>query len=134
MTSLREVRRDVKNQFDKHAAKPLDASGKLAVKHVFDTTLKPFHKRAQRQRPPIDVWRREKFRGFILGEVRKIAVAANNAAKGGAIDAKAVNAASVKVMSKTQKVCQVLIRNGRLHLSIGTMHGEVCSGYLATHT
>ena len=133
MTSLREIRSEVNEEFAAYASKPLDKNGKLAAKHVFDMTLKPFHARALKQKPPVDVWKRAKFRTFILRETRKIAVAASKAA-GPSITAKAITAASVAVMSKTQRVCQVLIRKGKLHLSIGTMHGEVCSGFLATHT
>ena len=132
MTSLRVIRRDVMAEFMVHAA-PLDRNGKLAAKHIFDTTIKPFHARATKQSPPVDVWAIKKFRGFILNETRKIAVEANRAAVK-SITASVLNAAAVKVMTKTQKVCQVLIRNGKLHLTIGTLHGEVCSGFLATQT
>ena len=133
MTSLREIRSDVMTEFATHATKPLDKNGKLAAKHVFDMTLKPFHARGLRQTPPVDVWKRRKFRDFILNETRKVAKEASKSS-GAAITAKNVNDASVKVMTKTQKVCQILIKAGRLHFSIGTMQGEVCSGFLATHT
>ena len=132
MTSLRVIRRDVMAEFMVHAA-PLDKNGKLAAKHIFDMTIKPFHARAIKNSPPVDVWTIKRFRSFILNETRKIALEANKAA-GKAITAGVLNAAAVKVMTKTQKVCQVLIRNGKLHLTIGTLQGEVCSGFLATHT
>jgi hypothetical protein len=114
----------------------LDASGRAAIRQVFELTVGAFAAKGERQVKPIKVWENPKFRTFILGQVKRIGKQAEKNAGSGKVTGKVLNTAAVEVMTKTQKFCRTAITNGRLRVIIEGIdeEGEVCGNYLAQKT
>ena len=142
MAGIADIRRDVRSEFNKHIEpNALDESGRIVFGEVFDLTVGLFAKKCARLKPPIHVWKNKKFKSFILGQTKKIAIEANRHATTGIISGAIFNRASLKVMRRTQTFCKLAIKKGRIRdirsghvsqLGQNRSDGEVCSTYLAT--
>lgn len=140
MPGITKVRTDVYREFAKYAMPAkLSADGRKAQKEIFDVTIGRFVKDAAKAK--VDVWKRPKFKSFILGQTKRIAKAASQAAKAGVIDYQLFYLTSSTIMRRTHKWCKLAIQKGRItdvrkgHYSEhtaepGAARGMVCSGFL----
>ena len=80
MPGIAEIRRDVRKEFDTYLTAKLDPSARAGFQAIFDVTVGQFAKDAANDKQPVEVWKIPKFRAFILGQVKRIALEANKGA------------------------------------------------------
>ena len=112
----------------------LEPAALSTCREIFEKTIGNFAKQAADKNVPEHPWDNAQFREFILGQVKRIAVQAKEAAKSGPVSSELLRTTAITVMRKTNRVCRIRAERG--HLSFGTsekpkhLEGEVCSAFL----
>ena len=122
-TTIKKIREDVDAEFHKHAARVLTPGAKVELVEIFDATIGMFAKKNKK-----DVWKKKKFRAFILLAARRIGKRV--AAGSGSIKKDALRKAAVKVMLDMHGMCEKPKAATHFEFKKKAKQGEVCQPFL----
>jgi hypothetical protein len=124
------------HEFTLAAPVRLDRTAIAEFREIFMQTVGNFVNEAV---TPADVWSDDTFRNFILGQVRRIAIASQEAASRAgagsangriAVDASTLTGVAVDVMVATERTCRIRMVQGRMRNPPGSPEGQVCTTFL----
>jgi len=125
-TSITTIRKQVNAEFLAHAGGELNPAAKRELAAIFDATIGKFARGAKK-----DVWRKRKFREFILLAAKRIGKEV--AAGGGSIGKAVLRKAAVKVMRKMDAKCPVPLATPKFQFKESAKQGQVCQDFLAAN-
>ena len=122
-TTIRAIRAEVDAEFLKHAGSALTPGAKTELAEIFDATIGMYAKRKKQ-----DVWKKAKFRAFILLAARRIG--RQVAGSGGSIKKAALRKAAVSVMLQMHGMCPKPVAATHFRFKKKAKEGEVCQPFL----
>lgn len=122
-TTIKQIRADVDAEFLKHAGRALTPGAKTELVEIFDATIGKFARKQKK-----DVWKKAKFRGFILLAARRIGKKVAPGA--GAITKDVLRKAAVKVMLDMHGMCPKPKAVTHFEFKKQGKQGEVCQPFL----
>jgi hypothetical protein len=122
-TTIKAIRAEVDAEFLKHAGSALTPGAKTELAEIFDATIGMYAKRKKQ-----DVWKKAKFRAFILLAARRIG--RQVAGSGGSIKKAALRKAAVSVMLQMHGMCPKPVAATHFKFEKRAKEGEVCQPFL----
>lgn len=122
-TPIKQIRADVDAEFLKHADRTLTPGAKTELAEIFDATIGMFARKTKK-----DVWKKPKFRAFILLAARRIG---KKVASGrGPIKKDTLRKAAVIVMIDMHGMCPKPKAATHFEFKKSAKQGEVCQPFL----
>jgi hypothetical protein len=122
-TTIKQIRADVDAEFLKHAGSALTPGAKTELVEIFDATIGMYAKKKKQ-----DVWKKAKFRAFILLAARRIGKKVAGSA--GSIKKAALRKAAVSVMLDMHGMCPKPVAATHFKFRKTAKQGEVCQPFL----
>lgn len=122
-TTIKQIRADVDAEFLKHAGSALTPGAKTELVEIFDATIGMYAKKKKQ-----DVWKKAKFRAFILLAARRIGKRVAGSA--GSIKKAALRKAAVSVMLDMHGMCPKPVASTHFKFKKRAKQGEVCQPFL----